>query len=155
LALPTLLRVVAAPVVTAIGDKHGIAETLAACAAAAFAGYCVLAFVEGFIPIFAGAIFAMLALGLMVPLADALTLAGIRHAEVMGLGRIAYARIRVWTSIGVLGTMFSSGWIVGVFAGGKIVYALAGLTLLPALVTLFAATKLKHLHARISTKGSL
>ncbi len=155
LALPTLLRVVAAPVVTAIADKRGIAETLASCAAAAFAGYWFLALVEGFVPVFAGAIFASLALGLMVPLADALTLAGIRHAEVMGLGRIAYARIRVWTSIGVLGTMFSSGWIVGTLPGEKIIYALASLTLLPALVTIFAATKLKHLHTPISTKGSL
>jgi hypothetical protein len=33
--------------------------------------------------------------------------------------------------------------------------ALAGLTHLPALVTLFAATKLKHLHVHVSIKGTL
>jgi MFS transporter, PPP family, 3-phenylpropionic acid transporter len=155
LGLPTLLRVAAAPVVTAIADKRGIAATLAACAAAAFAAYCFLAIVKGFLTIFAGAIFAMIALGLMVPLADALTLAGIRRVEVMGLGRVAYARIRVWTSIGVLGTMLASGWIVSLFPGERIIFALAGLTLLPALVTIFAATKLNHLHTRGTHKGGL
>jgi PPP family 3-phenylpropionic acid transporter len=157
LALPTFLRVIAAPLVTAVADKRGIAETLAACAAAAFAGYCFLASVRAFLPVFAGALFVMIALGVMVPLADALTLAGIRRAEVMGLGRFGYARIRVWTSIGVLGTMLASGWIVSFCPGEKIILALAALTALPALVTIFAAAKLKHLHmpARGVHKGGL
>jgi PPP family 3-phenylpropionic acid transporter len=138
LGLPTLLRVAAAPVVTAIADKRGIAATLAACAAAALAAYCFLAFVNGFLTIFAGA------LGLMVPLADALTLAGIRRAEVTGLGRIAMAA-------SVYGRRLES-WErcsrpVGSSAYFRVT-ALAGLTLLPALVTIFAATKLKHLHTR-------
>jgi hypothetical protein len=42
------LRVVAAPLVTVIADKRGIAETLAACAAAAFSGYCFLASLRAF-----------------------------------------------------------------------------------------------------------
>lgn len=146
LGLPTILRVLAAPIVTAIADKRGIAETLAACAATALAGYCFLASVRAFLPVFAGAIFVVIALGVMVPLADSLTLAGIRRAEVMGLRRFGYARIRVWTSIGVLGMMLASGWIVSLFPGEKIILALAALTLLPALVTVLTAIKLKHLH---------
>ncbi|MCI0597961.1 MAG: MFS transporter, partial [Beijerinckiaceae bacterium] len=155
LGVPTILRVVAAPIVTAGADQRGIAGTLAACAAAALAGYCFLAIVEGFTPVFAGAVFVMIALGSMVPLADALTLAGIHRAETMGLGRIHYARIRVWTSIGVLGTMLLSGWVVAIFPGERIIFALACLTLFPALVTIFAAVKMKHLHVRGLPKGSL
>ncbi|MCI0467180.1 MAG: MFS transporter [Beijerinckiaceae bacterium] len=155
LGVPTILRVVTSPIVAAIADKRGIAATLAACAAAALAGYCFLSLAQGFVPVFAGAVFVMIALGAMVPLADAFTLAGIRRAETMGLGRIHYARIRVWTSFGVLGTMLLSGWIVAAFPGEKIVLALAGLTLFPALVTIFAAVKMKHLHIRGLPKGSL
>jgi len=157
LGLPTILRVLAAPIVTAIADKRGIAKTLAACAAAAFAGYCFLGSVRDFLPVFAGAIFVMVALGVMVPLGDALTLAGIRRAEAMDLGRFGYARIRVWTSIGVLGTMLASGWIVTLCPGEKIILALAVLTLVAAFVTVLAAIKLKNLQLipRGPRKGGL
>jgi PPP family 3-phenylpropionic acid transporter len=154
LALPMVLRVIATPIVAAIADRRGIAVTLAACAAAAFAGYCALGFVNRFTPVFIGAVLVATALGLMPSLADALTLAGIRRAEMAGFGRIAYGRIRVWTSISVLSTMLLSGWIVGHFPGERIV-SLAGLTLLPALAALLAAAKMKNLHYHGLPKGGL
>jgi hypothetical protein len=81
------LRVVAAPVVTAIADKRGVAATLAVFV---FAGYCSLGLASGFTPVFIGTVLVATALGLMPRLADALTLAGIRHVADEGLGCIAY-----------------------------------------------------------------
>jgi hypothetical protein len=96
-------RVVAAPVVTAIADKRGIAATLAICAVFVFAGYCSLGLASGLTPGFIDAVLVAMALGLMPPLADALRSLDIRRVEDTGLGRIAYGPIRVWTSIGVFG----------------------------------------------------
>lgn len=155
LAAPMVLRVVATPVVAAIADKRGIAATLATCALATFAGYSGLGFVKGFIPVFIGAAFVATTLGLMPSLSDALTLAGIRRAEVAGLGYIAYGRIRVCTSFGVLGTMLLSGWIVTFFPGEQIIFALAGLALFPALIAIIAAAKLKTLQVHGAPKGGL
>jgi PPP family 3-phenylpropionic acid transporter len=148
LAVPLALRVLLAPAAAAIADKRGIAATLAACAAALLAGYCGLSLVSGFVPVFIGAVLVAAALGVMVPLADALTLSGIRRVEDAGLGRIAYGHIRVFASLGVLGTMVLSGFIAALFPGERIILALAGLALLPAAASLLAAAKLKDLHAR-------
>jgi MFS transporter, PPP family, 3-phenylpropionic acid transporter len=155
LAIPMVLRVAATPLVAAIADKRGIGATLAVCAITLLAGYCSLGYVRGFAAVFAGAVLVATGLGLMPPLADALTLAGIRRVEDSGLGRIAYGGIRVWTSAGVFGTMLSSGFIVGVFPGERIIFALVGLTFLPALAALLAAVKLKNLHVRGLPRGGL
>ncbi len=155
LAAPMVLRVVATPIVAAIADKRGIAATLAACALATFAGYSGLGFVKGFMPIFVGAVLVATTLGLMPALSDALTLAGIRRAEVAGLGYIAYGRIRVCTSLGVLSMMLLSGWIVTFFPGEEIIFALAGIALFPALIAIVAAAKLKTLQVHGAPKGGL
>ena len=144
LAAPMVLRVVATPVIAATADKRGIAVMLAACAVVMFISYCALGFAEGFAPIFVGAIVVAIAMGSMPSLSDALTLAQIRRVEMEGFNRIAYGHIRVWTSIGVLAMMLLSGRIVGLFPGQRIIVALAGLTLLPAVAAIMAAAKLKH-----------
>lgn len=143
LAAPMVLRVVATPIIASIADKRGIAVVLAACALAMLVCYCGLGFAEGFAPIFVGAILVATAMGSMPSLADALTLAEIRRVEIEGLHRIAYGHIRVWTSIGVLAMMLLSGRIVGLFPGQRIIFALAGLALLSAIIGVFAACKLK------------
>ncbi|WOJ88759.1 MFS transporter [Methylocapsa polymorpha] len=143
LAAPIALRVIATPLIATIADKRGIAIVLAACALAILIGYCGLGFARGYAPIFAGVIFVAMAMGAMPSLADALTLAEIRRVEMAGSGRIAYGHVRVWTSIGVLAMMLLSGRIVGLFPGERIIFALAGLAILPALVAILAAATLK------------
>jgi PPP family 3-phenylpropionic acid transporter len=154
LAAPMVLRVVATPLLAALADRRGVAGVLAACALAQLAGYCGLGFVQGFGPIFAGAVVVAVAMGAMPSLADALTLAEISRVESVGARRVAYGNIRVWTSIGVLAMMLLSGEIVGLFPGGQIIFALACLALAPALASVFAAVTMPKIERRHASEGA-
>lgn len=138
IATPMILRIVATPIVATIADTRGIAETLAACALAMLFGYCGLGLSEGFAAIFCFSLVAATALGLLPSLSDALTLSQIRRADLAGTRPVAYARIRVWTPIGVLAVMLLSGPIVEACPGDRIVLALAAMALIPTLAALLA-----------------
>ncbi len=152
LATPMVVRVIVTPAISAFADRRGIGVALVACAAALLAAYCSLRFAAGFTAIFTGAVLAAVAMGSMPALADALTLTEIRRAEAAGRPRIAYGHIRVWTSLGVLAMMLLSGRIVEAFPGERIVVALAGLSLFPLAVAVFAAFRMNRtqLHACVA-----
>ncbi len=145
LATPLVLRVVATPLIASFADRRGIGIALCFAAAALLLGYCGLRFAAGFAPIFIGAVIVALAMGAMPALADALTLTGIRRAEIVGR-RIAYGHIRVWTSIGVLSMMLASGRIVAAFPGARIIVALAALSVFSVAVAVFAAVRMNFRH---------
>jgi PPP family 3-phenylpropionic acid transporter len=143
IAAPMVMRVLATPIIAALADRLGIALVLSACAMTMLAGYCGLDVVEGFAAIFLGALVVALAMGAMLPLADALTLNEIRRVDALGQRSIAYGHIRVWTSVGVLTMMLLSGRIVGIFPGERIIFALTLVALAPVCVAVLAALKLK------------
>ncbi|VTZ51438.1 MFS transporter [Methylocella tundrae] len=153
LATPMVLRVIATPLIAAFADRRGIGVALAACAVSLFAGYCGLRFATGFGPIFIGALIVAVAMGSLPALADALTLTEIRRAEVSARAPIAYGHIRVWTSIGVLAMMLSSGRIVEAFPGDRIIVALAGLSLFSVGVAVFAALRMNPTHVYAPGEG--
>lgn len=152
LATPIALRVVLTPLIATLADKHGIALTLAACAIAMCAAYAGLGFVETFPQIFIGAAIAAIAMGMLPSLADALTLSEVRRVETTGHGSVSYSHIRAWTPAGVLVTMLLSGQIVSLLPGTKIIYGLAAMAALPALVAIIAAAHL-HGHAHQARTG--
>lgn len=155
LAIPMVMRVLMAPVIAAFADWCGIALMLALCATTMAAGYGVLGFLNGFLPILFGAVVVTTAMGVIPSLADALTLSEIRRIELAGLRRVVYGHVRVWTSIGVLATMLLSGRIVGLFPGERIIVALAFLAFIPATVAYIVAARLQNAHVSFSGKGRL
>lgn len=141
LATPLILRVLLMPLIAYAADHRGIAATLALCACTMALGYFGLGFADGFIVIFFGAIVTIVAQGSMPALADALALADIRRMEKAGLRRLEYGRIRVGASLSTLVMMLLSGLIAAAFPGGKLIFALALLAIVPAAATLAMARK--------------
>lgn len=144
IAAPMVLRVIMTPLIATIADKRGIALTLAACAVTMCAAYAGLGFADGFATIFIGAAVAAVSLGMLPSLTDALTLSEVRRVESAGRGPITFSHIRVWTPAGVLVTMLCSGQIVSLMPGTRIIYALAGLAALPAIVAVVTAGHLRR-----------
>lgn len=145
LATPLIVRVLLMPAIAYVADRRGIAAVLAACASTMTAAYFGLGFAHGFLLVFFGAVVAVTAQGSMPALADALALAEIRRLEKAGLRRIHYGRIRVGASLSTLVMMLASGFIVLAFPGERIIYALAGLALVPAFATLAMARRMRKL----------
>jgi hypothetical protein len=134
LALPTLLRVATAPVVTAIAHKRRIAETLAA-----HPGFCLRDLCD-----------------------DCAGLEGATRRRTNSCRNSPRGSCGTWPDHLCPHPGMDIDWYIRndalAWLGRRHVSgreALAGLTHLPALVTLFAATKLKHLHVHVSIKGTL
>jgi MFS transporter, PPP family, 3-phenylpropionic acid transporter len=153
LATPLILRVVLTPAIAYVADRRGIAATLAFCASAMLAGYVALGWLSGFPLIYMGALVLIVAQGSMPALADALCLAEIRRFAKIGLNKLHFARIRVGGTLSVLCGMLLSGFIVATLPGEKIIFALAGIALLPVIVTIATALRMPRLrpeHAKTS-----
>jgi PPP family 3-phenylpropionic acid transporter len=141
LATPLILRVLLMPLIAHAADHRGIAATLAFCACTMAAGYLCLGFADGFVPIFIGSLITIVAQGSMPALADALALADIRRMQKAGLRLLQFGRIRVGASISTLVMMLLSGLIAAGFPGGKLIFALALLAVVPAAATLAMARR--------------
>jgi MFS transporter, PPP family, 3-phenylpropionic acid transporter len=145
LATPLILRVVLTPVIAYAADRQGIAATLAFCASAMLASYLALGWLAGFPLIFVGSAALIVAQGSMPALADALCLAKIRRFAKIGLNKLHFARIRVGGTLSVLCGMLLSGFIVAALPGENIIFALAGIALLPVVAAVATASRMPRL----------
>lgn len=155
LAAPLILRVGITPAIAHAADRQGIAATLVLCALAVLAAYTGLGWVAGFAPIFAVSAILIAAQGSMPALADALTLAEIRRLAEKGLGAVQFGRVRVGGSLSFLAVALLSGLIVQALPGEKIIFALAGLAVLPVLAAAIAAAQMPRLRLQHATKSGL
>lgn len=134
LAVPILVRVLAASWITGLADRRIppvlLLALLNACAAAA---YYTLSRLEGLVPIALVTTLAAVALSGVVPLADILTTTQVRAGRLRD-----YGRVRLWGSITfVLGNL-AGGYLVARHGAWPIPLVLAGCSLMAALAALQA-----------------
>ncbi len=152
---PFAVRILATPLIAYIADKRGIAVTLAVCATAMFAGYLTLGFVEGFVPIFLGSLLAISAQGTMPSLGDALSLSEIRRLEKARQPPVRYGRVRMGASLSALVMMLLSGWVVVLFPGERIIFALILLALVAASAGIWAGFTMRKVRFDPTARGGL
>jgi PPP family 3-phenylpropionic acid transporter len=136
IAAMTAVRVVAAPLGAFIADRHGNRrQVIAVSALVSFAGYVVMANVEGLWTILAAALMASAFFAPVAPLAEGLAVEG---SAAHGL---VYGHIRLWASLGFLmGSLISGalletvpiGSVIHLIAGAQGLLAVAAALLLPA-----------------------
>ena len=136
IAAMTAVRVVAAPLGAFIADRHGNrCRVIAVSALVSFAGYVVMANVEGLWTILAAALMASAFFAPVAPLAEGLAVEG------SAAHRLVYGRIRLWASLGFLmGSLISGalletvpiGSVIHLIAGAQGLLAVAAALLLPA-----------------------
>lgn len=134
LAVPILVRVLAASWITGLADRHIppvlLLALLNACAATAYFG---LSRLDTLVPIALVTTLAAVALSGVVPLADILTTTQVRAGRLRD-----YGRVRLWGSIAfVLGNL-AGGYLVARHGAWPIPLVLAGCSLLAALSALQA-----------------
>jgi PPP family 3-phenylpropionic acid transporter len=152
---PFAVRILATPLIAYIADKRGIAVTLGVCATAMFAGYFSLGFVKGFVPIFLGAMLAVSAQGTMPSLADALSLSEIRRLEKARQPPVRYGRVRMGASLSALAMMLASGWVVALFPGERIIFAMILLALFAAAAAIWAGLTMRKVRFDPTARGGL
>jgi PPP family 3-phenylpropionic acid transporter len=152
---PFAARILVTPLIAYIADKRGIAVTLAVCATAMFAGYVSLGFVKGFVPIFLGSVVAISAQGMMPSLGDALSLSEIRRLEKARQKPVRYGRVRMGASLSALAMMLVSAWIVDMFPGERIIFALIILALIAASAAIWAGLTMRKVRFDPTARGSL
>lgn len=136
IAAMTAIRVVAAPLGAFIADRYGNRRrVIAVSALVSFAGYIVMANVEGLWTILAAALMASAFFAPVAPLAEGMAVEG---SAAHGL---VYGRIRLWASLGfLLGSLISGallesvpiGSVIHLIAGAQGLLAVAAALLLPA-----------------------
>ncbi|WP_332695885.1 MFS transporter [Bosea sp. (in: a-proteobacteria)] len=134
LAVPILVRVLAASWITGLADRHLppvlLLALLNACAAAAYFG---LSRLDTLIPIAIVTTLAAVALSGVVPLADILTTTQVRAGRLRD-----YGRVRLWGSITFVLANLAGGYLVARHGAWPIPLVLAGCSLMAALAALQA-----------------
>lgn len=111
LAMPILVRIFAVPVLNRAVDRVGdLRGGLIAAAFAGAAGFAIVGFAYGFVPILLAVAFASLVSGPLLSLADAYALKG------LSARRRAYGPVRLWGSIAFIAANFSTGLLLAVMA---------------------------------------
>jgi MFS transporter, PPP family, 3-phenylpropionic acid transporter len=134
LAVPMVVRMLAAPWISGLADRHLQPGTLLALLnAAVMAGYLLLWPLTGFWPI--AVVMLVTAIGLcgIIPVADALT-----NAHVQAGTGVDYGRVRVWGSVSFLVTTLAGGWVIKLAGAGIVPPALAACSLCAAGAALLA-----------------
>gem|GEM_PF-766273 len=152
---PFAVRILVTPLIAYIADKRGIAVTLAVCAVAMFSGYAALGFVKGFVPVFLGSLLAISAQGTMPSLADALSLSEIRRLEKARQPPVRYGRVRMGASLSALSMMLASGWIVQLFPGERIIFAMILLASVAAGAAVWAGFTMRKVKFDPKAQGGL
>jgi MFS transporter, PPP family, 3-phenylpropionic acid transporter len=121
LAVPMLVRMVAAPWISGLADRYMQPGTLLALLnASVMLGYLLLWPLSGFWPI--SVIMLVTAIGLcgIIPVGDALT-----NAHVQAGTGVDYGRVRVWGSVSFLVATLAGGWVIKLAGAGIVPPALA------------------------------
>ena len=134
IAVPTLLRIVATPIITHQADRHrALKATLLIGSVVGLLAMTVVGLVEGPVAILIAFAVAMLGLAPMLSLSDAYALSG------LGARGKTYGPVRLWGSVAFIAGNVGAGLILEVIAPGNliwlIVFALVGVVVAAALLT--------------------
>jgi PPP family 3-phenylpropionic acid transporter len=91
----------------------------------------------------------------MPSLMDALSLSEIRRLEKARLPPVRYGRVRMGASLSALVMMLISGWVVQIFPGEKIIFAIVLLALLAAGAGLWAGMTMRKVRFDPAARGGL
>lgn len=128
LAIPTLARMSAVPVVSRLSDRHGdLRRTLVALSFGAALTIFGLGFASGFAAILAGMILVAVAQTPTVSVADAYAL--------QGLAPRAYGKVRVWGSIAFVAANVGAGFLIERIAPADIIWLIAAASIAIALTS--------------------
>jgi PPP family 3-phenylpropionic acid transporter len=117
IAVPTLVRIVATPIITHAADRHrALKATLAIGAVVGLIGMTVVGLVDGPIAILAAFTLAMMALSPMLSLSDAYALSG------LGARDRSYGPVRLWGSVAFIAGNVGAGFILEVIAPGHLIW---------------------------------
>lgn len=130
LALAMVIRVVASPPITALGDgRIGAVRLLVALNFTGAVGYLLLPLVAGVGPLTGAVVLIAVLAAAIVPLGDHLTIAHVRARPALD-----YGRIRVWGSVSYLLVTLAGGALFSLHGVDTVPLALAALSILGALV---------------------
>lgn len=128
LAIPTLARISAVPVVSRLSDRHGdLRLTLVVLSFGAALTIFGLGFASGFAAILAGMILISVAQTPTVSVADAYAL--------QGLAPRAYGKVRVWGSIAFVAANVGAGLLIERIAATDIIWMIAAASIAIALTS--------------------
>jgi MFS transporter, PPP family, 3-phenylpropionic acid transporter len=117
IAVPTLMRIVATPLITHAADRHrALKATLAIGSVVGLLGMTVVGLVDGPIAILAAFCLAMVALSPMLSLSDAYALSG------LGARGRSYGPVRLWGSVAFIAGNVGAGFVLEAIAPGHLIW---------------------------------
>ena len=117
IAVPTLMRIVATPIITHAADRHrALKATLAIGSVVGLLGMTVVGLVDGPIAILAAFTVAMMALSPMLSLSDAYALSG------LGARGRSYGPVRLWGSVAFIAGNVGAGVLLQAIAPGYLIW---------------------------------
>jgi MFS transporter, PPP family, 3-phenylpropionic acid transporter len=138
IAVPTLVRIFATPLIAHAADRHGaVRATLSIGSVVGLLGMTVTGLVEGPVPILLGFALAMVALSPMLSLSDAYALSG------LGSRGRSYGPVRLWGSVAFIAGNVGAGLILEAIAPGHLIW----LIVFALVVLVVAAAALEPLEA--------
>lgn len=135
-AIPIVVRILAAAPLMALADRLGARRLLIACHATQAALYPVLFFVENEIAIMAMIALIAIAQAPVIPGNDLVTTTAIRDGA-----RLNYGRVRGWGSVAFLGASIAAGYLVDALGPRIILWALATTPVLALATTVLALSR--------------
>lgn len=129
-ATPSFVRLLLTPSLAFMADRSGSHRAMVICLAwLALAAALALSRQDQFWPILAASVVLSIAVSTVMPLADAVTLSGVRSAG------IDYGRVRLWGSVTFVAASALGGLAIERFGPGAVVWMLAGAAALTAAAT--------------------
>jgi PPP family 3-phenylpropionic acid transporter len=117
IAVPTLMRIVATPIITHTADRHrALRATLAIGSVVGLLGMTVVGLVDGPIAILVAFTVAMMALSPMLSLSDAYALSG------LGARGRSYGPVRLWGSVAFIAGNVGAGFLLQAIAPGYLIW---------------------------------
>jgi PPP family 3-phenylpropionic acid transporter len=117
IAVPTLMRIVATPVITHAADRHrALKATLAVGSVVGLLSMTVVGLVDGPVAILAAFTVAMMALSPMLSLSDAYALSG------LGARGRSYGPVRLWGSVAFIAGNVGAGFLLQAIAPGYLIW---------------------------------
>jgi MFS transporter, PPP family, 3-phenylpropionic acid transporter len=117
IAVPTLVRILATPIITHAADRHrALKATLSIGSVVGLIGMAVVGLVDGPVAILAAFTVAMVALSPMLSLSDAYALSG------LGARGRTYGPVRLWGSVAFIAGNVGAGFILEAIAPGHLIW---------------------------------
>jgi MFS transporter, PPP family, 3-phenylpropionic acid transporter len=131
LAAPVVVRVLVAPLSTRLADRFAmLRRSLVAASVATVAGFVLIGFASGFLPILATFALAAMAAAPVMPLADAYALRGLK-----GRAR-SYGSVRLWGSVTFIVANLGGGLLLARLGANDVIWAVVAALALTAAAAL-------------------